>query len=118
MVFIDEIDALAPARGGPNADSSAGEMTGRLVSTLLLAMEEGVRPRIQGMSKRSTSIGTAVMRKLGPERHGQSCCISAVKAPLAHNRVQGYKTTGRVPHPLKCKPAKEEGSPDLLLDRG
>ena len=42
VVFIDEIDSLAPARGGPNADSSAGEMTGRIVSTLLLAMEEGM----------------------------------------------------------------------------
>lgn len=41
MVFIDEIDSLAPARGGFNGDSSAGEMTGRIVSTLLLAMEEG-----------------------------------------------------------------------------
>ncbi len=41
VIFIDEIDSLAPARGGPNADSAAGEMTGRLVSTLLLAMEEG-----------------------------------------------------------------------------
>ena len=41
VIFIDEIDSLAPARGGPNADSSAGEMSGRLVSTLLLAMEEG-----------------------------------------------------------------------------
>ena len=42
VVFIDEIDSLAPARGGLNADSSAGEMTGRIVSTLLLAMEEGM----------------------------------------------------------------------------
>ena len=41
VIFIDEIDSLAPARGGPNADSSAGEMTGRILSTLLLAMEEG-----------------------------------------------------------------------------
>ena len=41
VVFIDEIDSLAPARGGPGADGSAGEMIGRLVSTLLLAMEEG-----------------------------------------------------------------------------
>ncbi len=41
VVFIDEIDSLAPVRGGPGADSSAGEMTGRIVSTLLLAMEEG-----------------------------------------------------------------------------
>ena len=41
VIFIDEIDSLAPARGGPNADGAAGEMTGRLVSTLLLAMEEG-----------------------------------------------------------------------------
>lgn len=41
VVFIDEIDSLAPARGGFNGDSSAGEMTGRIVSTLLLAMEEG-----------------------------------------------------------------------------
>lgn len=41
VIFIDEIDSLAPARGGFNGDSSAGEMTGRIVSTLLLAMEEG-----------------------------------------------------------------------------
>ena len=56
VVFIDEIDALAPARGGPSADSSAGEMTGRLVSTLLLAMEGGVRKRpcIQETLKDST----------------------------------------------------------------
>ena len=54
VIFIDEIDSLAPARGGPSADSSAGEMTGRIVSTLLLAMEEGqpsllsagLRPRV------------------------------------------------------------------------
>ena len=41
VIFIDEIDSLAPARGGLNADSAAGEMSGRLVSTLLLSMEEG-----------------------------------------------------------------------------
>ena len=63
VVFIDEIDALAPARGGPNADSSAGEMTGRLVSTLLLAMEEGVlqRLRILGLLKHSTGTETTVL---------------------------------------------------------
>ena len=44
MIFIDELDALAPSRGGGDngggmAPEPAAEMTGRLVTTLLTAMD-------------------------------------------------------------------------------
>ena len=46
MIFIDELDALAPSRGGGDngggggmAPEPAAEMSGRLVTTLLTAMD-------------------------------------------------------------------------------
>lgn len=42
VIFIDELDALAPARGGGHGGGdAAGEMTARLVSCLLTAMDSG-----------------------------------------------------------------------------
>lgn len=41
MIFIDELDALAPARAQTGHSSAADEMTGRVVSTLLAAMDMG-----------------------------------------------------------------------------
>ena len=46
VIFIDELDALAPARGGGDSGGGggggmapAGEMSGRIVTTLLTAMD-------------------------------------------------------------------------------
>ena len=39
VVFIDELDALAPARGGAGGIDAAGEMSARVVSSLLTAMD-------------------------------------------------------------------------------
>ncbi len=39
VIFIDELDSLAPARSRGAHSGAADEMTGRVVSTLLAAMD-------------------------------------------------------------------------------
>lgn len=61
VIFIDELDALAPSRGGGDSGGGGGmapepaaEMSGRLVTTLLTAMD-GINSNASAAGQSPTS---------------------------------------------------------------
>ncbi len=74
VIFIDELDALAPARGGGDSEGGGGgglapepaaEMSGRIVTTLLTAMD--------GINSNTNSAGISLNVQL-LNRHHDSIC--------------------------------------------
>ena len=66
VIFIDELDALAPARGGGNSEGGGGgsmapepadEMSGRTVTTLLTAMD-GINSDIASAGQSNVTVAT------------------------------------------------------------